>query len=447
VRSRTDPAVYRDIEVGAALRRLEVPDHAPSFFDELEGRLRRETPRAPGRRTRLRWGLRIAAAAAVVAVGVAVFGLPGAERTPSIVGPQVVSAAVVKERVRASLESLRSLSGAIVADGPAQGGPRRWRFALDTAGDFRLEGPSPGEWIAYDAGSGVARSAQRSASMGGDTLFYAERTGVAPGAPDQGPPTWLLPDELGAYVRALLAAADARVHEIAYEGRPSWRVDVATLPNAVVPALSGDRLEVTVDRETGLPVHVVESQRGTVLRELRIEQLAVDGALPNFHPSFPPGAEVMRSDDGFRRVALGDVAGAVGDAPLVPTRVPDGFRLAAVAVAAEAARTGAGGGNPPSRNVVSLAYRRGLDRIVVTTRQAGDGRWTDPLASGEGFVDHPEPVTLDTGALAGAVGQVVLSPHGVPHLWALDDGLVVTVAGDLSRAELVAVAGSLRTSG
>ena len=35
----------------------------------------------------------------------------------------------------------------------------------------------------------------------------------------------------------------------------------------------------------------------------------------------------------------------------------------------------------------------------------------------------------------------------VPHLWALDDGLVVTVAGDLSRAELVAVAGSLRTSG
>jgi len=156
---------------------------------------------------------------------------------------------------------------------------------------------------------------------------------------------------------------------------------------------------------------------------------------------------VMRSDDGFRRVALGDVAGAVGYAPLVPTRVPNGFRLAAVAVAAEAAPTGAGAGNPPSRNVVSLAYRRGLDRIVVTTRRAGDGRWTDPLASGEGFVDHPEPVALDAGALAGAVGHVVLSPHGVPHLWALDDGLVITVAGDLSRGELVAVAGSLRTRG
>ena len=283
--------------------------------------------------------------------------------------------------------------------------------------------------------------------MGEDMLFYAKRTGVAPGAPDQGPPTRLLPDELGAYVRALLAAGDARVHEIAYEGRPAWRVDVETVPNAVVPALSGDRLEVTVDRETGIPVHVVESKRGAVLRELRIEQLSVDGALPNFHPSFPPGAEVMQSDDGFSRVALGDVAGAVGYAPPVPARVPDGFQLADVAVAAGAAPTGAGGANPPSRNVVSLAYRRGLDRVVVTTREAGDGRWTDPLASGEGFVDHPEPLALDTGALAGAVGQVVLSPHGVPHVWALDDGLVVTVAGDLSRAELVAVAGSLRPAG
>jgi hypothetical protein len=447
VRTRTDPAVYRDLELGAALRRLDVPDHAPSFFAELEGRLRGETPRAPRRRARLPWGVRIAAAVAIVTVGVAVLGLPDTERAPSIAGPQVASAAVVKERVRTSLESLRSLSGVIVADGPAQGEPRRWRFALDAAGDFRLEGPSPGEWCAYDVARGVARSAQRSASMGGGTLFYAERRGVAPGAPDQGPPTWLLPDELGAYVRALLAAGDARVHEIAYGGRPAWRVGVAIPPHAVVPALSGDRLDVTVDRETGIPVHVVESKSGAVLHELRIRQLSVDGAPPDFHPSFPPGAEVMQSDDGFRRVALSDVAGAVGYAPLVPTRVPDGFRLAEVAVAADAAPTGAGGGNPPSRSVVSLAYRRGLDRIVVTTRRPGDGRWTDPLRSDAGFADHPEPVALDAGALAGALGQVVLSPHGIPHLWAQTDGLVVTVAGDLSRAELVAVAGALRTAG
>jgi hypothetical protein len=450
--SRTDPAVHRDLELGTALRRLDVPDHAPSFFDDLERALRveaapRRPQRAPRRRLQLRWGMRIAAAAAVVAVGVAVFGLPGGERAPSIAGTQVASAAVVKAHVRSSLEALRSLSGVIVADGTAQGEPRRWRFALDATGDFRLEGPSPGEWIAYDASTGVVRSAQRSASMGGDTLFYAERSGVAPGAPDQGPPTWLLPDELGAYVRALFAAGDARVQEIRFDGRPAWRVDVPTVPNRLVPSFSGDRLEVTVDRETGIPVRVVESKAGATLRELRIEQLAVDGALPGdtFRPSFPAGAEVMRSDDGFHRVALGDVSGTVGYAPLVPALVPDGFALAEVAVATEAAPTGAG--NPPSRMVVSLAYRRGLDRFVVTTREAGDGSWSDPLAPGPGLVDHPEHVAVGVGALRGSDAQVVLSPNDVPHLWTLADGLVVTVAGDLSRAQLVGVARSLHANG
>jgi hypothetical protein len=37
----------------------------------------------------------------------------------------------------------------------------------------------------------------------------------------------------------------------------------------------------------------------------------------------------------------------------------------------------------------------------------------------------------------------VLSPRATPHLWALTDDLVVTVGGDLSRAELLRVAGSL----
>jgi hypothetical protein len=96
---------------------------------------------------------------------------------------------------------------------------------------------------------------------------------------------------------------------------------------------------------------------------------------------------------------------------------------------------------------VSLAYRRGLDRFVVTTRLAGSATWSDPLASGEGYVDHPERVTLETGVLRGDDAQVVLSPHGVPHVWTVANGVVITIAGDLSRAELVTLAGSLRTAG
>ncbi len=439
--SRTDPTTHRDLELAAALRELDVPDHAPGFFDELERRLAADPTRSsPARRPRLRFGTRIAAVAAAIGVVAAIVGWPRTDEA------QVASAAVVKAHVRASLDTLRTLSGVIVTDGPQAGDERRYRFTLDAEGDFRLDGPAPGEAIAYDASTGIARSAQRSASLGGDALFYAERRGVAPGPPDQGPPTWILPDELGAYVRALFASGDPRIEEITYAGRAAWRVDVDTVPNAVVPAFSGDRLAITVDRQSGIPVRVVESKAGAVVRELRIEQLAVDGpvAANTFTLSFPPGAEVMRSDEGFRRVSLAEVAGIVGYAPLVPSRLPDGYELAEVAVATEAGPTGTEAGNPPSRMVVSLGYRRGLDRFLVTTRLAGVEQWSDPLATGEGFVDRPEAVHVASGALQGVEAKLVLTPRGIPHVWAVANGLVVTVAGDLSRNELIGIAASLQ---
>ena len=106
-------------------------------------------------------------------------------------------------------------------------------------------------------------------------------------------------------------------------------------------------------------------------------------------------------------------------------------------------------GNPPSTDVVSLSFRRGLDQMLVTTRRRDvAGRpdaWTDPLATGERFRDRPEPVVLGRGTLSGVEAKLLLMPRNVPHLWARGDELVVTVSGDLGRAELVRVAESLET--
>jgi hypothetical protein len=95
--------------------------------------------------------------------------------------------------------------------------------------------------------------------------------------------------------------------------------------------------------------------------------------------------------------------------------------------------------------VVSLSYRRGLDQFLVTTRLRGGGAWSDPLATGEGFVDHPDRVTLARGALAGVGAELLIVPRGIPHLWALRDRLVVTIGGDLTRAELLHVGESLQS--
>jgi hypothetical protein len=439
--STTRTTTERDDELGAALRALDVPDHRPSFHAELRRGLATER-RSTRQRGRRRLVLRVGAAAAVVAgVGLAL-GLPrGGE------GPEPATAALIKDHMRAALIELRTLEGVLVADGPRAGDEQRWRFALDAAGDLRLEGPAPGEVITYNAAEGIVRSAQRSASTGAATLFYAERTGVAPGPPDQGPPTWLLPHEFGAYVRAALAAGDVRVRELNHDGRPAWQLDVDTVPNAIVPELSGDHFQITVDRATGLPVQVVETRHGTFLREMRLEHLMVNTGLAagTFRLAFPTGAEVMHSDDGFRRVSLDEVAGIVGYRPLAPAWLPAGYRLAAVAVARESTPTGKEGGNPPSRMVVSLSYRRGVDQFLVTTRLRGVGTWSDPLATGEGFVDHPERVTLRHGALAGSTAELLIVPRGIPHLWTVNDYLVITVSGDLARSDLVRIGESLQS--
>jgi hypothetical protein len=434
--SPTRTPTERDDELGAALRALEIPEHRRSFHPDLRRQL------APKRSKRGRFALRLAAAAIVLAgVGLAI-GLPRGDN-----GPEPATAALVKAQMRSALSELRTLEGVLVADGPRPGDEERWRFALDATGDLRLEGPRAGEVITYDAAAGAVRSAQHSASLGGDALFYAERTGVALGPPDLGPPTWLLPNEFGAYVRAALAAGDPGVREVTYDGRQAWQLDVDTARNAIVPELSGDHFRITVDRETSLPVRVVETRHGAFLRELRLERLRVNGDLDagTFRLAFPTGAEVMRSDDGFHRVALDKVAAIVGYSPLAPNWLPAGYRLSAVAVARESAPTGTEGGNPASRMVVSLSYRRGLDQFLVTTRLRGGGAWSDPLATGEGFVDHPDRVTLARGALAGVGAELLIVPRGIPHLWALRDRLVVTIGGDLTRAELLRVGESLRS--
>ena len=441
------PSEFRDERLGELLRELEVPEHRPGFEAELRRRLAagRRRPAQRATRRRFGWGVRIAAVAAVIAAVVVAIGVPRTKHTPSVLGPEPATAAEIKAKVRTALIQMKSLGGELVYDGPKKGDEARWRFTLTAQGDFDLVGPTRKERITYDASTGVARSAQRSASLGGGPVFYAERRGVAPGLPDPSPPTWLVPTELEAYVRALLAAEDPRVTETTYDGRPAWILSVETVPNAIVPEFSGDRLDVTVDKASGMPERVLETKNGRFLRELRIEGLAVNADVPagTFTLDFPPDAEVSHVDEGFRRVGLDDVQGAVGYAPLVPNWLPAGFELAEVAVAREGRPTGTEGGNPVSRDVVSLSYRRGLDQVLVTTRSAQGGPWSDPLATGEGFVDTPEGVVLTGGALDGRNAQILLAPRGIPHLWVQTDDLIVTVSGALGRAQLLQVAESL----
>jgi hypothetical protein len=451
----------RDEVLGAALRELEAPEHRPEFYPELHRLLAQEN--AARRRERrwlpqVRWVPRVALVAALVAVAVLAYDAFRSEQGERpFVGVEVATAAEVQQTVRTALARAHTLTGELVVRGRryrnAYGwdDPARFQFALTARGDFRLTGLTVDENIAYDAGKGIQRSLNPSASLGGEgPLFAHVRTGVAPGPPDEGPSDFVVQNDFGAFVRALLAAHDPAVRETMHEGRPAWRLEVSAPVNRIVPEFTGDRFAIWVDQETGIPVRVLETKNGRALAELRIEKLVVDRPLgaDTFTIEFAEDAEVTRSDSGFRRIELDEAVARVGYNPLVPAWLPEGYRSAEVAaLPGTGSPTGVEGGNPPSTDVVSLSYRRGLDQMLVTTRRrdvAGwPHAWSDPLATGEGYRDRPESVILGRGTLSGVEAKLLLVPRNVPHLWALTDELVVTVSGDLSRAELVRVAESL----
>ena len=432
---------FRDEALGVALQALEVPDHEPTFFPDLQAQLgpvrsrRWPKPRAG----RVLAAMAVAGAAVVVAI--VLVKIVGGEH-----GADVARAAQIEARLGAAVAGTRTARGELTytARDPRSGRrtTTRQSFVLDGVGDQRLTDLSASTVSAYDARRGVERAITTSAALGSGR-FYAVRAGVAPGPPDAGPSSPLLDSQLGAVVRALAAARDPRVRQVELNGRPAWRLDLAIEPNTIYRDV--DHVSVTVDRATGFPLHVLTTLDGGFRSELTLDKLELNSPLPRgaFTLRFPAGAELLRTDGGFVRVGLDGVAKRVGYPPLVPASLPDGFKLVTVAAARRAEPTGPGETNPRSRDVVSLSYRRGLAQIVITTRRRGGGRWQDPFGI-EGVHLESERVQLTKGAMAGAAAEVVVDARTVPHLWTLDRGLLVTVSGDLSRSQLLAVAEALR---
>jgi len=120
----------------------------------------------------------------------------------------------------------------------------------------------------------------------------------------------------------------------------------------------------------------------------------------------------------------------------VPRKLPAGYRSAEVGAARDVSP--AAGGESPPHDAVEVSFRRGLQQLVVGSH-ARRGASHDPLGGPGG-----ERVTLDGGDLDGATAEVVVDPRAVPHLWVATPTLLVYVAGDLTRAELIEVAESLQ---
>ena len=424
------------------LQSFDPPDHLPGFHAELRRRLLEDefAVRRERRRNRRRRLVAVGAAAAIAAV-LAVSGFTRLD------GSEVASAAEVRAAVSKAFSQADNMSGVAVFLYPdAKGNLKRWPFSftLDREGAYRVEDLVGGTVWASDWSTNAGKVAYGEAKGPKSAEFGLQR-GLALGSPDAEPFAFFNRG-LASIRGGMGEGADPQVTEVDHAGRSAW------LLRAAVPHMaggSGDRLDITVDQETGIPVRAVETLNGEVVAKTLIQDVRINADVPEqeFRIDVPKGAKVHREDLGFRRGSLAGVGARVGYQPQVPGWTPEGYRLAEVQTAASpAALRGHAGTNPSSEAVVMLGYRRGLEYFTVTTRRTGSsaGAWSDPFNRPGTPAGRSEPVIVSGGTLDGVRAELVTDVRSVPHVWVATDKLVVTVGGDLVRDELLRVVGSLR---
>jgi hypothetical protein len=303
---------------------------------------------------------------------------------------------------------------------------------------------------------------------GGGTEQAMLDTGIALGPPDLDgfASSWMSTEGLS--ISAFSVLAQGTVTATTYDGRPALVVAAAVTPGPVIAGEDGesamfygefDRIEVTVDKATWFPVRYTTRLHSDIVHDSRLTGVRLDRRVADsaFEPAFPKGVEVEAEDGGFRRVSLTQAQETFGYQALAPGRLPRGFRFFAAAVAPVSrffVMTGVGDAGHEfwraSRDVTAIRYQSGFLAFTVTMRREQgmhDPLLADPFARDPSQVassSDVRSVTIDRGALRGVTAKLAMPALGLPHLWAFHDGLMVTIAGDLTEGQLLKVAESLR---
>lgn len=312
---------------------------------------------------------------------------------------------------------------------------------------------------------------------------FTESHDVAPGPPDaQAFGLWAFPIwQVRAYLRTMLGDPDVRFTVGELDGRAVWilRTEAFTAGGSGKAAREPRIVTITIDAGTRLPLRVSGFRSRY---ELRVDAAALTQApaASEFTLEKPPSEETQDQSapsfiDQFMRfpaLPLSDPAAmdeAVDEIGAFPAWLPSGFVLQVGASQAHGSVSlprASGGGSIPG-TIVSLAYRRGFDAAYVSVRPdprltgasmiglPGEEEPTIRVDTSDPFIGdiapwdraqwrrHTTDVPLRSGAFEGATAHIIIDPGYWPHLWVKKDGWVATVAGDLTREQMVRIAQSL----
>lgn len=294
-----------------------------------------------------------------------------------------------------------------------------YRLTAASDGSYRLEDVAANRLTTYDAGFGVFR-------VSAPGRAPTDETGIAFGPPDPSAPRAGLPlDDLATAARALVDTDQREPRSATVDGQRVWRL---------TGSLDGQaEVTYTVDAGTLVPVRVTWTRDGRPHRDLVFRDVTLDEANPAFTQDLAADRPAV-VDRGFVPVPISDISARIGLRPLTPDQLPgDAFTFTGAAIDDEA-------------RIASLRYARGPQQITVTLRpspvEAGEV-WDDPFDR-DGQATPSDDVVLGSGRFRDAPAQQVSGGTALPSLWAADGDLAITVAGDVSPDELLAVARSLQ---
>lgn len=404
-----------------------------------------------------------------VAVLVAAVLIGTSSRTPD----GSVTGRTLAENVTGAFTSSRHLSADVEVE------------TLDPAGDtvtqpYRITISDDGSWAAattdridvtaYDVDLGMARRVVVDTPEGADpTVLASEVTGLAPGGPDPVAQPIDVINDLRSVGPLMRSRPDDRAPSSTDGDERRWTFE-RTAPTGVDGATQ--RWRIAVDRTDHLPRSIEVHQGAELVRRVRIASWEPRSEVPDgtFAPVIPDDAIVERAGHGFLPVDLAGVE-ILGRGPAItPAWLPEGFELTRVVVRGDpppGSPSTAGGTNPPDAGIMSLGYQRGPERITVTVRSAADpSAWRDPFstptlpdvdpagggaADVEGLADlvlgRPSAVAdqqIGDGRFNGAVIHGTVDGAGRARVWGTAQGLLFTVAGDLSTHEARQVVASMR---
>ena len=284
--------------------------------------------------------------------------------------------------------------------------------------------------VAYDASTGVETSVGSFMDRPG-ALFYLRAFNLDPAAPPRyGPEA-----ALAVWVNGALANRDPRVREATFEGRAAWELSVRFSPGEAGYDAYGARIDVVVDRRTGLVLqvtqYVYDTERWTSIQTVRDLKIGGRTSPADFTVPRPAGSHEVTHDYGFRRVTVSEAATIAGYRPLLPTDTA-GRALSDFAVAKTS--------NPAFyHDAVSARYGTGLDSVTLSSRR-GTVEELPLLVNGG---QNARTIHVQRGPLVGDPAFITTSPIERTLLVAYHHGLLVQVSAP-SAADAIAVANSLR---